>query len=513
MLKSPAWWSWCALVWCACPAPVDPGSLAPTRVYWDIRQVGSDFAPLDGELPGVVPRFLSDGSIVGVRSSGLFQVRHPTTGEWRSYALPTSTTGGFPITAGGITWFKDAHNYGGNSVGDGHTLNGGWVVLEGQLHECEGDACTPIAQLADGTFVTRQWNSQYFMTWKPGENPAPAYPIIDDLDIHNYKLDLVNPCFAVRRVGDDGTVLLLRQENGSLLCRNQLKPLSAAIFKDFARVDVGKEQFNPGFNPDPTECCNVTAINDRGDILGLRDGLAVIKSPAGRFEAVSEGRASPQMFNERGDVLFRPAEGASRLRLAGETLEFPDCEVTKQVEGASGDLFEFHSLDMNEQGEVLFWRRENSGTSALYVATPRKAQVPNGVVGELSFAVKSGSDTPASLTHPWRVTGSLAGGSFALSAQYVTDTPCQDRPFVALATSSAGTWGEGALVSVVTGGGTIVGSASFSSAGATWVASAGGFRISDVGPSGFTATAEGLVFKKVGGVDTATATGQFRVTP
>lgn len=482
-------------VWCgACAPAVDPGGEAP-RVYWDVRNLGAGFAKVsEGELP-FNPRFVTDDVVAGSDPSGALRIADVKSRASKLLPFPEVPADGFTLGLPNVTWFQDERNFGGSSTGGGgNTLNGGYVVVDGKLHECEGDICTPVFRNADGSFVTRTWNGLYFATWKPGQNPAAAHPVIDDLDVHDYRLDMVMPCFAVRKVSDAGLIQLAWSINGALRCFNAPVQINALV-KDFVK----------------TELAALDPMNRAGDFLVNVDGIPGI-AKGDTFQPITTQPGLGFAFNARGDAIYRASEEAGlRMRLGGNIVTFPDCEVGKQL-GGDASPFTAHVLDMNERGEVLFWTAEN-GTS-LFIAKPRTAPVLDGVVARLSFTAKTeGATAPAPLEGAWRVTGSLQDGSLTFEAPFPTADACADRRFVALATRTGGAWAAGDVVSMVSGqGGSIVGTASFSTPeGTVFLAKAGGFKLRDVSAAGFTATAEGLVFVNQATREEFDASGEFRV--
>ncbi len=486
----------------------EPTTTTPLpHLYWDVQQVTASLAiPRMGDSASLPPQFLPDGSVVyQEQSSGVVHVFHPD-GSRTNVAIPEGKIpGGFTLSNAQITWYQDEKNYGGSSTGiDAQTLTGGWVLLDGTVRECEGRACTPVLRQPDGTFVTRDTVGQYWMTWKPGQNPAPAYPLLDDLDIHDAKLNLVMPCFVPQQVGTDGSILVRFDQHGFLDCKNNEPDLPRLqLIRNFSKVDIGKTQFDLGFAVQLNTCCDVWGINNIGQILGLVAGIPAIRSAAG-VETVGTEMGEAYAFNDVGDVLYATGVPAQKayLRLHGDIWPVESCGVLKQLDGShTENPLLTHALAMRNDGAVLFWDTPSSSVSigSLYLATPRTAAIPLNVHGQFAFALQSGAGpAPADLL-PWRIRGAFAETSVSFSLSAGTENACVDRTFSFFANRSSGAWHSGDLIpattSVLPGGGTVVGVVSFAENNSGIIAVSGGFRVSDVSAHQFTVTAEDLLLK------------------
>lgn len=510
----------CMLSACASPAP--PPATAARRLYWDVQLVAASVAvPGYGDAASLTPHFLADGSVV-YQDQATGSVRLYADGKTSVVPLPgPAVDGGLALHAPQITWYADAKNFGGSSTAaNSSTLGGGWAWVDGVLHECSGAACTPVLRQTDGTFVTRDMRGRFWMTWKPGGNPTAPYPMLDELDIQNVKLDLVLPCFTPQQTGADGSILVRFDIQGLLDCKNKEANLPRLrLIRNFAAVDISKSQFNLGFAVELDTCCDIWGINNVGQILGLVKGIPTIRS-ASKVESIGKEMGQVYAFNDVGDVLYATGVPPSDayFRLHGTTWDVQACEVLKQLEGEhTENPLLTHAVAMRNDGAVLFWDMSAAafGTGALYLATPRTQAIPAGVVGHLKFAKLSGAGPVPADLNAWRVQGDLADASLVLTLAGQTANACVDQTFLLTATRSAGAWHEGDLIpattGVIPGAGTVIGILSYTDADGSMIAQSGGLRVTAVTPSSFTATPEGLVLKRLQTGATFAVTGSVVV--
>jgi hypothetical protein len=487
-----------------CSSPAN-GKSTPSHLYWNIVQVtASTHHPIWGETPSIPPHFLADGSVIfQEKTTNRVRIR-ATNGVVTDVPLPAAAVaGGLPLGNPQITWYEDATHYGGSSEADGHTLGGGWAVLGGEVRECEGAVCWPVTRLQDGRIMTRDPRGQRWMTWTPGQQPAPAYPALDDQDARLALLDLVMPCFSPKQVGRDGSVLVRFDYHGLLDCRNNERDLPPVqLFKDFTKIPMGKEQFNRGMAAELDQCCDIWGINDKGEILGLLLGIPTIKSGPDYHDIGTE-RGEVAGFNNVGDVLFTTGEPAQGQMLwQGKTEVVQDCQVTKQLEGrhARNPLLT-NTLAISDSGAVLFWdETADTATAMLHLATPARelATVPGAT--PFAFATRVGGAPPAAF-QPIRLAGAWSPTALQLNAAAASANECSDHTLNVFATRSMGEWKSGDLIPVVTSfsptTGTVIASASYvdGATGAVATAVSGGWRVT-AGPNGTTTvTAEELVLK------------------
>lgn len=494
---------------CACETTATAPAAPAPRLYWDIQRVSADIAvPRMGDAPDISPQFLADGSVVyQEQASGAVRVYHPD-GTTSDVPVPTGAIeGGLTLNGARVTWYVDDKNFGGvSTAANGYTLGGGWAWVDGVVRECAGLACIPVLRRPDGTFVTHDRGGQYWMTWKPGQNPAPSYPMLDDLIIQEAPLNLVMPCFVPQQVGSDGSVLVRFAVNGFLDCKNNEPDLPRfQLIRDFKKVDIGKDQFNLGWAVELAGCCDIWGINNLGQILGLVGGVPSIRSSAG-VEAIGGEAGQAYGFNDVGDVLYATGlpPTAGKLRLKGSTWDVGTCEVLKQLDDKQTDNpLLTQVLAMRNDGAVLFWAtsQANNTAASLYLATPRTQPIPEGVHGQLTFAKIAGEGSAPEVLDAWRVRGEFSDASLTLTLLGQSSDICADRVFSLLATRTNGAWHSGDLIPATTstlpGVGTVIGVVSYSDGDGSMIAVSGGFRVTDVTKAGFVATAENLVLKRV----------------
>ena len=505
---------------CSTTAP-SPTAAAP-RLYWDVQLVSASVSvPGYGDAASLPPHFLADGSVV-YQDQSTGGVRLYADGKSTDVPLPgPAVPGGLALNGPQITWYADAKNFGGTSTAaNSMTLGGGWAWVDGVMHECSGVACTPVLRQPDGSFVTRDIRGRLWMTWKPGQNPTAPYPMLDELDIQNVKLDLVMPCFTPQQTGADGSILVRFDVQGLLDCKNNEGDLPRLqLIRDFTKVDIRKSQFNLGFAVELDTCCDIWGINNVGQILGLVQGIPSIRSAA-KVEPIGAEMGQVYAFNDVGDVLYATGVPPSHayFRLRGTTWDVPTCEVLKQLDGShTENPLMTHAVAMRNDGAVLFWDMSTTGfgTGALYLATPRTQAIAEGVVGRLAFAKLAGDGSAPDDFNAWRVRGDFSDASLYLALSAQTDNVCADRTFNLMATRTLGAWHEGDLIpattSVIPGSGTVIGVVSYADADGAMIAQSGGFRVTAVTPTSFTATPEALVLKRVQTGATFAVTGSLVV--
>jgi hypothetical protein len=498
------------------------GKSTPSHLYWNVVSVTpTAFHPISGDSTSLPPHFLPDGSVVfQEKTTGRVRLR-ATSGVTTDVPLPPlEVPGGLPLGNPQITWYEDATHYGGSSIADSHTLGGGWAVLGAEVRECEGAVCWPVTRLADGRLMTRDPQGQRWMTWTLGQQPAPAYPALDDQDARLALLDLVVPCFSPKQVGRDGSVLVRFDYHGLLYCKNNEPDLPPVIlFKDFTKIPLGKDQFNRGMAAELDQCCDIWGINDTGAILGLRYGIPTVRS-GGDYRDIGTERGEVAGFNNVGDVLFttgQPAQG--QLLWQGKTEPIQDCQVTKQLEGAHpNNPLLTHVLAMSDSGAVLFW--DDTGdttTAALYIATPsREAPSPLGAP-PFTFATQTGAAAPAAL-QPTGLTGAWSTTSLQLNVAAASSNECADRSLKVFATRSLGEWKSGDLIPVMTSfsptTGSVIASTNYVDGATGEVATAisGGWRVMAAHNDTVLVTAEELVLRNSKSNSTWVLSGAATVT-
>jgi hypothetical protein len=501
---------------CACGggSSTDEGAKSdPSTLYWRVQSVGA--VPGFGQQPSLLPpHFVADGSLFYEDLQGV--ARLFKDGVDAVIPLPTSAPGGQELGTLGITWFEDLQNYGGQSLGNSMQLQGGWVLLAGKLHQCTGRSCLPMHRAADGSIVVRDANSQYWLSWKLGESLIPGFPILDAPDNRNAKLDIGAPCYGVIQVGGGGAFLLHSKQNGSLYCFNAVNNLQThQIVEDFVRLQIQNPAFDRGFAVDITDCCFVNAINGKGQILGQRLGLPVIKTNE-TYETIDTMRGIPAAFNDEGDVLYvRDGDPNPRMRLKGETRSFSTCGILSQLGSAaiSADEFTSKALDVSPTGQVAFLHVSALGNAPdqLFVATPRKQLYEPSVQGSLAFGIDGVA--PAKFKAV-TVTGSFSPSGFSLSMLAPDPNPCANRLFTAFGSRSVGEWKEGDLlpfVSSTSAGNISLGSGSFTDTTGTWIVSTGGARVSGITPTSFVLTLEGVTAKQLRAPGVLTITGSATI--
>ena len=487
----------------------------PETLYWRVQQVGT--VPGGGQEASLLPpRFVADGSLFYQDLQGVAHLFK--NGIDTLIPMPTSAPGGQPMGQLRITWFEDLKNYGGQSLGNNTQLQGGWVLVDGKLRQCTGLVCLTMQKLADGNFVTRDANSQYWGLWKVGESLLPNFPILDAPEHPaNIKLDLSVPCYGVSQVGGDGSFLLHSMVNGSVYCFNAINNLPILkLVRDFKVIPIENPVFDRGFAVDVSDCCFVNAVNGKGQILGQHLGLPVIKTNDS-YETIDKERGIPAAFNDDGDVLYvRDGDPKPHMRLKSEYRSFETCGILSQLGSAavSPDEFTKNALDVSSTGQVAFLHESALGNAPaqLFVATPRKQLYEADVVGSLTFEVDKGT-APVKFK-AMTVTGSFSSSGFSLSMLAPDANPCANRLFTAFGTRSLGEWKEGDLLSFVStaiAGNVTIGSASFTDTTGTWIVSAGGARVSNITPASFVLTMEGVKAKKLRAAEILTISGSATV--